>query len=296
MRLTKLTCTVLSFLILYTVVSCTSENGEWENLLDEQLSKWEIYQSYKLTDSYNGQQPMDEEGNLIEPIGYNKNVGDVFTVSLAYNEPVLRISGEIYGCVFTKREFENYHLTMKVKWGNKKWEPRLDKLKDSGLLYHSIGECGKDYWRSWMLSQEYQIMEGHMGDHWGFSNTAIDIRAFIPEGIMNAVAGEGQPFLPVGAGTGLDGFCLRNADYESPEGEWTTLELICFDDKSIRIVNGHVVMVLRNSRYVSDGESTPLTRGKIQLQSEAAEVFFRDIRIKSINEIPEEYSELFNQE
>ena len=296
MRLTKLTCTVLSFLILYTVVSCTSENGEWENLLDEQLSKWEIYQSYKLTDNYNGQQPMDEEGNLIEPIGYNKNVGDVFTVSLAYNEPVLRISGEIYGCVFTKREFENYHLTMKVKWGNKKWEPRLDKLKDSGLLYHSIGECGKDYWRSWMLSQEYQIMEGHMGDHWGFSNTAIDIRAFIPEGIMNAVAGEGQPFLPVGAGTGLDGFCLRNADYESPEGEWTTLELICFDDKSIRIVNGHVVMVLRNSRYVSDGESTPLTRGKIQLQSEAAEVFFRDIRIKSINEIPEEYSELFNQE
>ena len=296
MRLTKLTCTALSFLILYTVVSCTSENGEWENLLDEQLSKWEIYQSYKLTDNYNGQQPMDEEGNLIEPIGYNKNVGDVFTVSLAYNEPVLRISGEIYGCVFTKREFENYHLTMKVKWGNKKWEPRLDKLKDSGLLYHSIGECGKDYWRSWMLSQEYQIMEGHMGDHWGFSNTAIDIRAFIPEGIMNAVAGEGQPFLPVGAGTGLDGFCLRNADYESPEGEWTTLELICLGDKSIRIVNGHVVMVLRNSRYVSDGESTPLTRGKIQLQSEAAEVFFRDIRIKSINEIPEEYSELFNQE
>ena len=221
-------------------------------------------------------------------------MGDVFTVSLAYNEPILRISGEIYGCVFTKKEFENYHLSMKVKWGNKKWEPRLDKLKDSGLLYHSIGECGKDYWRSWMLSQEYQIMEGHMGDHWGFSNTAIDIRAFIPEGIMNAVAGEGQPFLPVGAGTGLDGFCLRNTDYESPEGEWTTLELICFDDKSIRIVNGHVVMILRNSRYVSDGESTPLTKGKIQLQSEAAEVFFKDIRIKSISAIPDEYSEYFD--
>ena len=294
MRITKLTCTALSLLIMFTVVSCTSENEEWENLLDEQLSKWEIYQSYKLTDDYNGQQPKDEEGNPVEPIGYNKNVGDVFTVSLAYNEPILRISGEIYGCVFTKKEFENYHLSMKVKWGNKKWEPRLDKLKDSGLLYHSIGECGKDYWRSWMLSQEYQIMEGHMGDHWGFSNTAIDIRAFIPEGIMNAVAGEGQPFLPVGAGTGLDGFCLRNADYESPEGEWTTLELICFDDKSIRIVNGHVVMILRNSRYVSDGESTPLTKGKIQLQSEAAEVFFKDIRIKSISAIPDEYSEYFD--
>jgi len=40
------------------------------------------------------------------------------------------------------------------------------------------------------------------------------------------------------------------------------------------IVNGHVVMILRNSRYVEDGKIIPMTRGKIQLQSEAAEVFY----------------------
>ncbi len=222
----KLIWRSIAIFIMVTFVTCTSDNGEWENLLDTQFSKWEMYQSYKLTDAYNGQQPRDENGNLIEPIGYNKNVNDVFTVTLVNNEPVLRISGEIYGCVFTKQEFENYHLTLKVKWGDKKWEPRLNKLKDSGLLYHSIGECGRDYWRSWMRSQEFQIMEGHMGDHWGFSNTAIDIRAFIPEGIMNPVAGEKQPFLELGAGTGLDGFSLRNSYYETPQGEWTNLELI----------------------------------------------------------------------
>jgi len=287
---------LMAIVVILSFTSFMPKNDGWVNLLDNKLSKWEIYQSYRFKDSYKGQQPKDENGNLIEPIGYNKNEANVFSVTEENGEPVLHITGEIYGCIFTKQDFENYHLTLKVKWGNKKWEPRLDKLKDSGLLYNSIGECGIDYWRSWMLSQEFQIMKGHMGDHWGFSNTAIDIRAFIPEGIMNAVAGEEQPFLPVGAGTGLDGFCLRNADYESPAGEWTTLELICFDDKSIRIVNGHVVMVLQNSRYVSDSESTPLTRGKIQLQSEAAEVFFKDIRIKSINAIPEEYSELFDQE
>ena len=235
-----------------------------------------------------------KKGNLIEPIGYNKNNSGVFTVDVVNGEPVLHVTGEIYGCVFTRQEFENYHLTLKVKWGDKKHEPRIEKLKDSGLLYHSIGECGVDYWRSWMLSQEFQIMEGHMGDHWGIASSAIDVRAFIPEGKMNTVASEKQAFLPIGPGTGLDGFCLRSADYESPVGEWTTLELICFGDKSVRIVNGHVVMVLQNSRYVKDGKSIPLTKGKIQLQSEAAEVYFKDIRIKSIEKLPEGYSKYFN--
>ena len=111
---------------------------------------------------------------------------------------------------------------------------------------------------------------------------------------MNAAASEKQPFLPIGPGTGLDGFCLRSADYESPTGEWTTLGTNLFRRQSVRIVNGHVVMVLQNSRYVKDGKSIPLTKGKIQLQSEAAEVYFKDIRIKSIEKLPEGYSKYFN--
>lgn len=285
---------VIAIVLLFTLSSFTPSNKEWVNLLDKNLSQWEIYQSFKFTTSFNGQIPKDEKGNLIEPVGYKKNNSGVFTVDEVNGEPVLHITGEIYGCVFTRQEFENYHLTLKVKWGDKKLEPRTEKLKDSGLLYHSIGECGVDYWRSWMLSQEFQIMEGHMGDHWGIANSAIDVRAFIPEGKMNTVASEKQAFLPIGPGTGLDGFCLRSADYESPAGEWTTLELICFGDKSVRIVNGQMVMVLQNSRYVKDGKSIPLTKGKIQLQSEAAEVYFKDIRIKSIEKLPEGYSKYFN--
>lgn len=282
----------IAFLIIFS--SFTPEKGEWVNLLDKNLSQWNIYQSYRYKNDFKGQQPKDENDQFIEPVGYNKNENNVFTVTEINSEPVLRISGEIYGCVFTKQEFENYHLTLKVKWGEKKWEPRIDKLKDSGILYHSIGECGVDYWRSWMLSQEFQIMEGHMGDHWGIANSAIDVKAFLPEGSMNTVASEKRPFLPIGPGTERDGFCLRSADYESPSGEWTTLELICLGDKSLRIINGHVVMISQNSRYVTDGKSTPLTKGKIQLQSEAAEVYFKDIRIKSIQQFPEKYSAYFN--
>lgn len=279
--------------LAFSFFGASTPEDEWIKLLDKNLSNWEMYLSYEHKNNYNGQIPKNDKGEEIKPIGYNKNIKNVFSVIEENGEPVLRVSGEIYGCVFTKEEFENYHLKLKVIWGEKKWEPRLDKLKDSGILYHSIGESGVDYWRSWMLSQEFQIMEGHMGDYWPQANSAIDIRAFISEGVMNSVASERTEFLEFGAGTGRDGFCMRSADYESPAGEWSTLELVCFEGKSLHIVNGKVVMILQNSRYVKDGKSYPLTKGKIQLQSEAAEVFYKDIQIKKLNAMPAEYEKYF---
>jgi hypothetical protein len=283
--------------ILLMLVSCSPKTADvkWVDLLDKDLSKWEMYQSYRLTDSFKGEQPVDQNGKPVEPVGYNKNEAGVFTVDIIDGKPVLHITGEIYGCVFTKEEFSSYRFTLKYKWGKRKWAPRLDKLMDSGVLYNSTGECGVDYWRSWMLGQEFQVMEGHAGDYWSIKNSAIDVRAFLPEGEMNTVADEGQPFLPVGTGTGRMGFCLRSANYESAHDGWTTLELISIGDKSIHIVNGKVVMVLKNSRYVTDQGSFPLTSGKIQLQSEAGEIYYKDIRISRIDRIPEEYSKLFSE-
>ncbi len=279
-------------ILMILVCACSQENS-WINLLDKNLSGWEMYLSYKHGDDYRGEMPADTNGIPLSPVGYNKNVDGVFSVDDSGGTPVLRISGEIYGCVLTKKEYENYHLKMKVKWGDMKYVPRLEKLKDSGILYHSQGECGVDYWRSWMLGQEFQVMEGHMGDYWSIANSAIDIRAFIPEGSMNAVASPKQPFLHMGTGSPYSGFCLRSADYESDPGEWTDLELISFEGQSLHIVNGHVVMILTNSRYVADGSTVPLTKGKIQLQSEAAEVFYKDIMIRDITELPQKYKALF---
>lgn len=278
--------------VLFALSSC-HEHNEWTTLLDKDLSRWEIYLSYKHTPEYNGEVPRDEKGEIVQPIGYNKNVDSAFAVIEDRGEPMLKIRGEIYGCVFTKQEFENYDLKLKVKWGVKKWVPRTDKLNDSGLLYHSIGECGVDYWRAWMLSHEFQIMEGHMGDYWTIAGSAIDVRALIPEGKMCAVASDKQPFLAIGTGTGLDGFCLRSEDHESPKGEWTDIELICFEDKSLHIVNGHVVMILQHSRYMENGKTVPLTKGKIQLQSEATEVYYKDIKIRGIKSLPSEYISYF---
>jgi hypothetical protein len=285
---------LVTALIVLLFCSC-KEEPSWTALLDKDLSQWNMYLSYRHKDNYKGEMPLDENGIAIIPVGYGKNVNNVFSVVDSGGTPVLRISGEIYGCVFTKQEYQNYHLKLKVKWGSKKWVPRLEKLMDSGILYDSQGECGVDYWRSWMLGQEFQVMEGHMGDYWSIASSAIDIRAFLPEGEMNTVASTKQKFLPLGSGSSYPGFCLRSADYESPKGDWTELELICFGDKSLHIVNGHVVMVLRNSRYMKDGISVPLDKGRIQLQSEAAEVFYKEILIRNIKSLPQEYASYFEE-
>lgn len=281
--------------LLCAALNVNSQNtNDWENLLDADLTKWENYLSYQHQIGYNGDIPKDAMGNTLQPIGYNKDETKVFSV---LNEPeglVLRVSGAIYGALITKKPYKNYHLRLKVKWGETKYDPRKDKLRDSGILYHSIGEAGVEYWRSWMLSQEFQVMEGHMGDFWCQSTSAIDIRAFPSEagGIMSPVADESQPFRPFKSGG--DVFCMRSANYESAPGEWTTLELISFEGKSLHIVNGKVVMILKNSRYIApDGQEVPLTQGKIQLQSESAEVFYSDIQIKELTALPKVYDKLF---
>lgn len=270
------------------------EQPTWTDLIDKDLSNWDTYLSFKHQVGYDGSAPKDEAGNLIEAIGLNKPGYDVFTTAEEDGQCIINVSGEYYGCLITKQEYSNYHFQLKFKWGEKKWNPRKNLLKDSGILYHSIGPMGAEHWRSWMLSQEFQIMEGHTGDFWKQATSAIDIRAYTPEFVMNPMAHESQPYLPVGQGEKNEFYCLRSTNNENAHGEWNTLDLICFDGKSLHIVNGEVVMILKNSRYVNEsGEIVPLTSGKIQIQSEAAEVFFKDIKIRSLKKLSDTYAKYF---
>jgi hypothetical protein len=286
--------TILSLHSFSLAFSQRNKDSGWVNLLDPNLSQWENYLSYRHKPTYNGSVPVNEQGDSIPPVGYNKNTNQVFSVIEENGNLLLKVTGEYYGCVFTRQSYKNYRFKLKVKWGTKKWEARTGKLMDAGILYNSQGPAGVDYWRAWMLSQEFQIMEGHFGDYWNIANSAIDIRAFLPEGTMNAAAGNEQPFLSVGSGTGHAGFCMRTADYSTLDNGWTELELISYQGKSLHIVNGHVVMVLANSRFNENGVDKPLVEGKIQLQSEGCEVYYKDIKVKMISEMPAEYRNYFN--
>ncbi|MFT7558515.1 MAG: hypothetical protein ACI93R_000410 [Flavobacteriales bacterium] len=288
---------LFSFMLVLPACEQVYGQTEWQQMLDSELSQWESYLSYRFKLGYDGTVPKNKHGEDIAPIGVLPKPQDygVFTVTAVDNEPdILRVSGEIYGGLTTKRSYRNYHLKLKMKWGEDVYSPRKKLLKDSGILYHGIGEHGGEYWRSWMISQEFQIMKGHIGDYWNQSTTAIDIRAFLPEYIMNPVADESQPFISVGNGQDIKGFVLRKENHEKGEGEWNELELICFEGKSLHIVNGEVVMVLKNSRNVDEkGVASPLVEGRIQIQSEAAEAYYKDIVIREISNMPDSYSNLY---
>ena len=169
------------------------DKHHWTPLLDANLSQWDSYLSYRFKPGYSGEKPEED------PIGLNQpEAAEIFSIEQENDETVLKITGEIYGALISKKTYRNYHLKLKVRWGDKKWPPRTQLLKDSGILYHSIGPYGADYWRSWMLGQELQIMRGHMGDYWSQITSAMDVRAFTPEYIMNPIASTTEPFLSVG--------------------------------------------------------------------------------------------------
>lgn len=260
---------------------------KWTSLLKgDPKDNWDVYIGVPHK-SVEGLAKVDPESNGMkgEPLGLNNDPKNVFNfIKSKKGEHVVHITGEIYGALTSKQEYENYHLKLKVKWGEKKWEPRLDRLRDSGLLYHCAGPF-RTFWNVWMSSQELQIQEGDMGDFYALGNATSDVPAVeVPgkkkyEKMVYDLNGK----LYTGNVKKSD-----EVEVENKKGEWNTVELITYNGTSLHIVNGKVVMSLYNSRE-KKGNQEPLIRGRIQIQSEGAEVYYKNIKIKSIDKIPSKY-------
>ena len=255
-----------------------SNQLEAQNLLKEKnLNDW---------DTYLGPQypPNSENRTGMKPIGLNIDPKKTFTCEPMNGEHVLHISGEQYGGISTKKEFENFHLQLQFKWGKAKWFPKKNAKMDSGLLYFANGEQGADF-GFWMQAQEFQIQEGDCGDYWGCAGAFFDaptqkvkdsVYIYEPKGEMRTFKDK----TPEGRRV------IKSLDAENATGEWNTLDLYCFGDTAVHVVNGKVVNVLYHSSHTVNGKVVPLTKGKIQLQSEGAEIFFKNIMVEPINEIP----------
>jgi hypothetical protein len=199
---------------------------------------------------------------------------------------LLHISGDGMGSVITNKPYRDYHLVLEFKWGERQWQERQHAARDSGLLIHSNGADG-GYRGIWMPSIEVQIIEGGVGD-------------FI---LVNGQDEAGKP-IPISLTTNVskdrDGetvwdpngerqtFDIKNRrrinwfgrdpdwkdvsgfrgphDVESPHGQWTRMDVIA---------DGDHVETFFNGTTVNEALEASPSEGRLQLQSELAEIFFR---------------------
>ncbi len=259
--------------------------------LNEPKVPWQyLFNSKNLDgwDTYLGPQfpAVGDDRTGVVPIGLNIDPKQTFSVVTEDGEKALRISGEQFGGISTKDVFENYHLQLQFKWGKQKYHPREKAKMDSGICYHANGEHGAD-WGCWMQSQEFQLQEGDCGDYWGCAGAIFDIPAK-KQGEKDWIFDPKGEIMTFQDGTPVGRHCIKNLDAEKPYGQWNTIDLYCFGGTAVHVVNGRVVMVLYNSSRKAEPEVELLTAGKIQLQSEGSEIFYRNIRLLPIEGIPVE--------
>lgn len=218
----------------------------------------------------------------------------VFTVT----DGDLHISGDGWGYVATKQAYKDYHIVLEYRWGDRTWDSRKDRTKDSGLLVHSVGPDGGYGKGTWMPSIEVQIIEGGVGDF-------ILVRPDDPKTVP-------VPFyLTCEVDTDRDGEIIwkkggekltitqeksrrinwfgRDPDWEdklgfrgkddpdSPGKLWTRIDVYC---------EGNTIKTFVNGVQVNEAIDCSPTEGQIQVQTELAELFVRRWELYPIGEGP----------
>jgi len=158
---------------------------------------------------------------------------------------IIICEGQVNGYLITKKEYENYVLKLQWRWGKK-----VHRGRNSGVFVHVVGEN-----KIWPKGIEAQLMSGHAGDFWLVSGATLKID-------------------PARRDPRISRHYFRmKDDVEKPLGQWNQYEIVCKGDTIRLIINGQLV---------NEGTDAEPCRGKILLQSEGAEIHFRDIKLKKL--------------
>lgn len=260
----------------------SSVKNDWKILLDKDLTHWEKFMGIPHTSVKNLPEGTFQSDNFKRsPLGLNNDPKNVISTIEQDGQLILAITGEIFGCVSTKEEFGNYHLSLEFKWGEKKWPPRLDKLRDSGVLYHCFGNHGA-FANAWKASVESQVQEGDCGDVYLLGGADGNPTAYAKT--ISNKDHSGNTWDPTGVDGMHSGRIVKKGNFEKPNGEWNTMEIYAVGDEAFHLVNGHLVMHITQIKR----NQIPLESGHIQIQSEGAEIYYRNIKIRNIHEFPKE--------
>jgi len=194
------------------------------------------------------------------------------------------VAGTEWGGIATKSAYRDYHLIVEWKWGGPAYGKRAQAARDSGILVHASGADGAAG-GTWLESIESQIIEGGTGD-------------------LLSVAGATRPSLTVETRLGPDKqlYWQRGGkaetrdrgrfnwygrdvnwkdtlgyrgpqDVEKPTGQWNRQEVIC---------DGDHIKVILNGVVVNEALAVKPSAGRIQLQSEGAEIHFRKVELRPL--------------
>jgi hypothetical protein len=203
-------------------------------------------------DRYLGK-PTDAEPAL----GIDNDPRGVYSVITLDGEPVIRISGEIWGALISQRELGDFHLRAEYKWGTSTWPPL--SLLDSGIMYLSNGPLGavnaggsalSDPIGSgaFMVSMEYQVLPRDVG---GCYN-------------LGPISFQASPRSPG----------------SERAGEWNQIDIVSRSGSAQHFLNGELVAGGTDFRLEWPGlPVTSLQRGKLQIQSEGGEIYYRHIEL-----------------
>ncbi len=195
--------------------------------------------------------------------------------------------GEHRGVVATRKTYRDYHVSVEYKWGAQTDGGRW--VRNSGLLVHATGADGSAGRHAWMPSLEIQLAQGCEGDLIVIRSSGgpkVDMATHVriaadkktrwdPKGEKMQYSGrqfwwkDHTPFFKERLDTRGD------KDVASPLGEWTLVEAIC---------RGRTVTMKINGVTVNRAVDVFPGHGKILLQNEGHEIYFRNFTISPLKE------------
>lgn len=214
---------------------------------------------------------------------------------------VIRISGDGLGYLATTNNLHDYRLVVEFKWGaqNTRWGNRLGKARDSGVFLHAAGPHGnsEDGGGAFMSAIECNIFEGATGDILLIRGTNFSGALIHPKVSFHGSTqrdGDGfRWFDPACALHQLERWGRVNWRNKSAEwrdesgfhrlrdaekaGEWNRLDITCAA-ASIRI--------LLNDALVNEVFDVSPHSGRILLQCEGSEIFFRRVELSPLSHEP----------
>jgi hypothetical protein len=248
----------LGLILAISVLSVASAFPAEEKTADE---GWvSLFNGKDLTDWY----------TYLDSSGKNKDPKGVFKVE----NGMIHILESDNGYLATNQDFSNVRIHVEYKWGAKR---RTEGKRNSGLLYLAVGPDA-----IYPTSLECQIEETDVGDLWIVNGAAVT--AFFIAPAMPVYDDDMQTRTRVRSAPGDSLRVLKSGDFENRDG-WNTVEVIILGDRSTHLVNGRIVNNARDIQRPDPNNPAhmiPLTSGRILLEAEGSEIWFRDIRIKPL--------------